>query len=155
MFNYFRQRKKLKALSKFINLWYNACMMDIKEEKLFDPRPKVGAVCFFIGSIDSLCQSLQLDDRKFISISLNFFRDKHFYKFDQIAPAILDNYFLRNQRIKFATDAMKIGMDSFKDWYNSSFLSTIQLETFSYLISEWNRKPNLEGEELFILIKNK
>ena len=72
MFNYFKRRKKLKTLYKIMNLWYNACMMDIKGEELFEPRPKVGAVCFFIGSIDSLCQSLQVEDRQFISISLNF-----------------------------------------------------------------------------------
>lgn len=152
MFNYFRQRKKLKALYKIINLWYNACMMDIVSEDLFEPRPKVGVVCFFIGSIDSLCQSLQLVDRQFASIILNFFRDKKLYKFDIIAPAILINYFGNNQRVKFATDTMKIGMDSFGVWYNSSFLSTEGLKKFSSLIKDWNRKPNLEGDELFLLI---
>lgn len=153
MFNYFRQRKKLKALYKIINLWYNACMIDIVSEDLFEPRPKVGVVCFFIGSIDSLCQSLQLVDRQFVSITLDFFRDKKLYKFDMMAPAILNNYFGNNQRVKFATETMKIGMDSFRVWYNSSFLSTEVLKRFSSLIKEWNRKPNLEGDELLLFIK--
>ena len=48
--------------------------IDIVSEDLFEPRPKVSVVCFFIGSIDSLCQSLQLVDRQFVSITLDLKR---------------------------------------------------------------------------------
>lgn len=155
MFEFFKRRKQLKALNEILNLWYNACTIEINPEYLFEPRPKLGSVCFFIGSIDSFCQSLGFSDEKFLEIALNFFKDKNFYKFDEIASAVLLNYFGNNQRVKFATDNMKIGMDASRDWYNSSFLSTTPLERFANLIREWNRKPNLEGEELFLLIKNK
>ncbi|MDP2365063.1 MAG: hypothetical protein Q8M94_15000 [Ignavibacteria bacterium] len=152
MFGYFKKRRQLKALYKILNLWYNACILEINSKDLFEPRPKLGCVCFFIGSIDSVCQSLGFSDETFLEIALNFFKEKTFYKFDDIASSVLLNYFGNNQRVKFAKDNMKIGMDAYRDWYNSSFLSKTPIERFMNLIREWNRKPNLEGDELFLLI---
>lgn len=153
MFGYFKKRRQLKALYKILDLWYNACISEVNSKDLFEPRPKLGSVCFFIGSIDSVCQSLGFSDEKFLEIALNFFKEKTFYKFDEIASAVLLNYFGKNQRVKFASDNMKIGMDAYRDWYNSAFLSTTPLDRFSSLIREWNRKPSLEGDELFLFLK--
>lgn len=153
MFGYFKKRRQLKALYKILNLWYNACISEVDSKDLFEPRPKLGYVCFFIGSIDSACQSLDFSDEKFLEIALKFFKDKTFYKYDEIASAVLLNYFGNNQRVKFATDNMKLGMDAFQHWYNTSFLSINDAEKLSELIKEWNRKPNLEGDELFLFVK--
>jgi hypothetical protein len=152
MIRYLQNRKRVKLVNKIIDLWYGSSMKSIKVEDLFEPRPKLGTVCFFIGSIDSLCQSLKLEDSLFAKISLNFFSDKDFYKFNQIAPALLKNYFGNNQRVEFATYAMKLGAMSFLDWYNSSFLSIEAVDKLAKLIKEWNRKPNLEGDEIYLFI---
>jgi hypothetical protein len=62
------------------------------------------------------------------------------------------NYFGKNQRIEFATEVMKFGMDAFQVWYNSSFLSFEASETLSKLIKQWKTKPDLDAEEIKLLV---
>ena len=148
-----KKRKKTKTFLKVITLWYNLSMDNVSHEDLFEPRPKLGTVCYFLGAIDSLCQRWDIDDASFAELSVKFFMDKEQYFFNDIANHILMNYFGKNQRVEFATLSMIKGGNAFRDWIDSSVPSSTATETLSELITEWKRKPNLGVDEVPLLTK--
>jgi hypothetical protein len=82
MIKIFQSYKHKKAFNKVMTLWYQTSMNNVTTEDLFEPRPKVGTVCYFIGAIDSMSQRLNLDDLAFGKLAADFFRDKSKFYFN-------------------------------------------------------------------------
>lgn len=149
MINFYTKRRRTKTIKEIFLLWFESCFSFINMHKLYEPRPKIGAICFFIGSLDSLCQSLSIDDITFAKLNNSIFNKVGFYP--QIVLSIVVNYFGKGQHIEFATQAMKIGGKEFSVWYNSSFLETNSVKKLSILIDEWNSNPTLLPNEIRLL----
>jgi hypothetical protein len=143
---FFKKRKKIKAIEEIILLWHSVCMQYIESEKLSEPRPLVGTCCFFIGSIDSICQSTKLNDKEFADISISLMKKMNFPK--NVVLSILTNFYGKNEREVFAFNAMKVGMDSLSKWYNSSFTSEDSAKVLAMQISEWYKNPNMSVSEI-------
>ena len=76
-------------LHETLSLWYSICMSNLKTRDLYEPRPKIGTICFFIGSIDSFCQHMNIEVSKFTKTLLDFFKEKKFFKFNEMPSEVV------------------------------------------------------------------
>jgi len=140
------EKKNGDNLETIIKLWLSECIAKIDTAKLNEPRPLVGACCFFIGSIDNLCQIKNIDDKSFAKYSIDILTQFNFPK--EVISAILNNYFGKNLRVEFATNAMFEGGRSFNKWIQSNYTSDDAKNNFSTLVNKWFKNPDLTPDEL-------
>ena len=127
-------------------LWYNQSISFVDTNKLNEPRVMVGLHYFYIGSIDSMCQALKIEDVEFAKIVTRL-KDK--LSLSQIyVGQILKNFYLENKRDRFSLEASIEGGKNFNAWYNSSFMSEKAIKSLSNLIDQWYENPDLSVEEL-------
>ena len=143
---FFKKRRKLKAIKEIILLWHSVCMKYVEIEKLSEPRPLVGTCCFFIGSIDAICQATKLNDKDFAEITVTLMIDMNFPL--AVVQSIMTNFYGKNERVTFAFNAIKAGIDSLLKWYNTSFMNEDSTKVLSIQISEWYKNPNISSNEL-------
>ena len=134
-----------------LSLWYDVCMKNVKADDLSKTRSKIGAICFFIGSIQIHCKNMKLDGFKWVEIMCIFFLQNYFQEFGHLAANIFMTYYKGRHKVEFATISMKQGAAAFLDWYYSSFPSRDAVDNLVELIRVWNKQPEMKGDEIYLL----
>lgn len=150
MFNFFKsdKDKKLETINKIkkqILLWHHACMLVIDKGSLKKPRPQIGAILFFLGSIDCLCQTYKINDYKvFTELGIELLEIMGFKKL--IIMPISMNFYTRRPDNEFALQANAEGGKKITEFIFRK--NTIAPLAFGALVREWAEKPNLYPEDL-------
>lgn len=147
------EKKEENDIETVMNIWLSKCISTIDTEKLNEPRPLIGACCFFIGSIDNFCQIKNIDDVSFAKYSIDILTRVNFPK--EIISTILYNYFGKNSKVEFATEAMIEGGRSFSKWIQSNYSNEEPINAFSLLVNKWYKNPNLKPDELPLFVNAK
>lgn len=146
MFNFFKsdKDKKLEAIGKQILLWNKACMVGVDESLLKEPRPQVGAILFFLGGIDNLCQANQIDDKTFAKLSMELLDIMGFKK--EFTVPILKNFYLNRPDNEFALQANIEGGKKITDFLSGK--NKMAPLAFGAFVREWTEEPNLKPEDV-------
>lgn len=85
--------------------WHEACMIFLANDQqlLNEPRSKLGACLFFIGSIDYLCQHYHINDVDFAKITDSLLQKVGFPSW--LIITVIANFYLKNNKSKFALEA--------------------------------------------------
>ncbi len=138
-------------IETIMKLWISECISNIDIKKINEPRPLVGICCFFIGSIDNLCQSNNIDDKIFVKYSMDIMMGFNFPS--DVLMAILSNYYGENSRVVFATNTMILGGNSFIKWKQSNYSDIKTTKVLASLVDSWYKNPDLTVDELSLFIK--
>ncbi len=149
MFDFFKSKinKKHDAIKKQMLIWNQACLMGVEEELLNLPRPKVGAILFFIGGIDNLCQANEIDDKEFTEIGIELLEQMGFPS-EFIKPIFL-NFYTQQNKNEFA---MKANIEGGK--LLTEFLSgknKMAPLIFGGYVEDWAKEPGLKAEDLYLM----
>ena len=146
MFNFFKsdKNKKIEAVSKRILLWHKACMLEVDKNLLKAPRPMVGAVLFFIGSIDNVCQSGNIDDKAFAKLAVELLDIMGFPK--DFAIPIFKNFYTQQIKSEFAIKANIEGGKKIAGFLSGkNEFAPLAFEAF---VHEWAENPDLGPDEI-------
>lgn len=148
MFNLFKSNKdkKIEAISKQALLWHKACMLGVDESLLKEPRPMVGAILFFTGSIDNLCQANNIDDKTFAELGVKLLDIMGFPK-DFVVP-IFKNFHIQENNCEFALSANIEGGKKLTEFLSKE--NEIAPLVFGAFVREWAENPNLGNEEVYL-----
>lgn len=138
--------KKIEAIGKRVLLWHEACMMGVDKEMLKEPRPMTGAILFFAGSVDNLCQANSIDDITFIELAMLLLESVGFSK-DVTAP-IITNFYTKTSNSKFAVMANVEGGQKLTDWLSRK--DQLAPLAFGAFIREWVENPEIGPEEVYL-----
>ncbi len=150
MFKLFKsdKDKKLEAIRKQILLWHHACMLGVDENLLKEPRPQIGAILFFLGSVDSLCQAYAInDDKVFADLGIELLEIMGFKK--EIIILISMNFYTRRPDNEFALQANVEGGRKITEFLFKE--NTIAPLAFGAFVSEWAQKPDLCPDDMPLL----
>lgn len=141
MFNFFKsdKDKKIEGIRKEILLWHKACMFGIDKHLLEEPKPMVGSILFFLGSIDSLCKVNAIGEETFYEVGIELLDIMGFSK-DFTIPILL-NYYVERPENEFAINANTEGGKRITDFISGEDKSAPLI--FGSLVKEWTKKPNL------------
>ena len=146
MFNFFKsdKSKKIEFISKQILFWHKTCMIEVDMDLLKKPRPIVGAILFFIGSIDNLCQAGNIDDKDFAKLAIELLDIMGFQK-DFIIP-ILKNFYTQQIKSEFALKANLEGGKKIGEFLSDkNEFAPLAFEAF---VREWAENPDLGSDEV-------
>ena len=143
------------AVKKQFLIWHDACMMFVTDEtegeglvankKMLDePRPKLGACLFFIGSIDYLCQNYDIRDADFMKLADSLLQEVGYPRW--LIASIMVNFCVHEQRPDFAVQVMAEGGQRLADFLNGK--NQFAPYAFSSLVREWAQNPELGADEL-------
>jgi hypothetical protein len=146
MFNFFKsdKNKKYEAISKQILLWHKACMIGVDENSLKTPRPMVGAILFFIGSIDYVCQANNIDNETFAKITVELLNTMGFP--EKISITILKNFYTQKIESEFARNANIEGGKKIAGFLSGK--NEIAPLSFEVFVREWSENPNIGPDEV-------
>ena len=146
MFNFFKsgKNKKIEAVSKQILLWHKACMIGVDENLLKAPRPMVGAILFFIGSIDNVCQANNIDDKTFAELTIELLYIMGFPKKHSIP--IFKNFYTQKIGSEFALKANIEGGKKIAGFLSGK--NEIAPLAFEAFVREWAENPDLGPDEV-------
>lgn len=149
MFNFFKPGKEkiLKTIRKQILIWHEACMICMTEEGkdlLKEPRPQVGAILFFLGSIDNLCQANKIDDKTFGELAIELLGIMGFQK--NITIPIVTNFYTKQTNNKFALKANLEGGQKLTDFLSGESVDAPL--SFVAFVYEWAENPDLGPEDV-------
>ena len=146
MWPFKKKNNKIEAISKQILIWYKVCMIGVDMDLLKEPRPTVGAILFFIGSIDNLCQSGNVDDKDFAKLAIELLGIMGFQK-DFTIP-ILKNFYTQQVKSEFALKANLEGGKKISEFLSGkNEFASLAFEAF---VREWAEKPDLIAKERFL-----
>jgi len=134
------------AIEKQILIWHQACLMGVDMDLLKKPRPMLGAILFFIGSIDNLCQANNIDDKNFAKLAIELL-DKMGFQKDFTVP-ILKNFYTQQKESKFALKANIEGGKKLNEFLSGT--NEFAPLAFEALVREWAENPNIGQDELFL-----
>lgn len=148
MFNFFKSAKdkKLEAIGKQMLIWHKACLMGVEEDVLKEPRPQVGAILFFIGGIDNLCQANQIDDKTFAELAIELLDIMGFKK--EFTVPILKNFYLQRPNNKFALQANIEGGKALTTFLSGK--NKMAPLVFGLSVQEWAENPDLDQEDVVL-----
>jgi hypothetical protein len=149
MFNIFGsdKNKKIEAIDKQILLWHRACSIGADMNLLKEPKPMVGAILFFIGSIDNLCQANNIDDKTFAELSIKLLDKMGFQK--DVIVLILKNFYTQQKKSEFALKANLEGGRTLNEFLSGK--NELAALAFGAFVREWAENPNLGPDELYLL----
>jgi hypothetical protein len=149
MFNIFGSKKSkiIKAIDKQILLWHRACSIGADKNLLKKPKPMVGAILFFAGSIDNLCQANNIDDKTFADLSIELLYIMGFKK-DIFIP-ILNNFYTQQKKSEFALKANLEGGRKLNEFLSGK--NEFAALAFGAFLEEWAENPNLGPDELYLI----
>lgn len=144
MFCFFRKSPK-KVVKKQFLIWYEGCMMFLVNEQhlLDEPRPKLGACLFLLGSIDYLCQNYHIDDVDFAKIADSLLQKVGFPSW--LIATVTANFYLKDNKPKFALEANLEGGKRIGEFLRGE--NKLAPYVFSSLVREWAENPDLTAEE--------
>ena len=146
MFNFFKS-SPASIVKRQFTIWHDACVMFLpgKDIHLLDePRPKLGACLFFIGSIDYLCQNHGVDDSDFAKITDSLL-SKDVYP-SWLVASVMVNFYAKDKKPKFALDANLEGGKRLGEFLRGE--NKMAPYVFSSLVREWAENPELTADEL-------
>ena len=146
MLNFFRpsKNKKIEAIEKQILIWHRACLIGVDMNLLKKPRPMVGAILFFIGSIDNLCQANNIDDKDFAKLSIELLDKMRFQK--DITVPILKNFYTQQKKSEFTLKANIEGGKKLNEFLSGK--NEFAPLAFECFVREWAENPNLGPDEV-------
>jgi hypothetical protein len=148
MFGFLKPNKKVKGVIKTFLLWHQACSIFMDQEALNTPRGKLGAACFFVGSIDAICQPYKLGDKEWALVTEELITSIGFPS--GFSKPIIKSYCLEFESSPpFIQEAIMEGGKA-----TSLFLSgknKMSPMTFMTLLSEWSKNPDLSADEVSFL----
>lgn len=151
MSNFF-QKSPTNAVNKQFLVWHDACMMFLQDEDehlLDEPRPKLGACLFFIGSIDYLCQNQGIEDVEFTKL-VHSILEKLYPSW--LISSVMINFYAKNKKPKFALDANLEGGKHIAEFLTGK--NKMAPYVFSSLVREWAENPNLTPNEIPLFDQN-
>ena len=146
MFDFFKKNPE-SVVKKQFSIWHDACMMFLQDEDkslLDEPRPKLGACLFFIGSIDYLCQNYGIEDIAFAKLSRSLLEKLNYPSW--LISSILINFYAKDKKPKFALDANLEGGKRIAEFLTGK--NKMSPYVFSSLVREWAEKPDLTPDEM-------
>lgn len=146
MFNLFKKSPK-KIVEKQFSIWHDACMMFLQGEDMYllnEPRPKLGACLFFIGSIDYLCHNHGIEDIEFARLSRSILEKLNYPTW--LITSVLVNFYAKDKKPKFALDANLEGGQRIAEFLTGK--NKMSPYVFSSLVREWAKKPDLTPDEM-------
>lgn len=147
MFNFFK-KSPISVIKKQFAIWHEACMMFPPDEGLRllnEPRPKLGACLFFMGSIDYLCKNYGIeDDIEFAKLTTSVLEKLGYPSW--LISILLINFYAKNKRPKFALDANLEGGNRLADFLTGK--NKMAPHVFWSLVQEWAKIPNLTPDEM-------
>lgn len=139
------ENEKLEKIGKQIILWHKACMSGLDNPHLLkEPRPMIGAILFFLGSIDNLCQANDIDDQKFAKLGLELLDIMGFPK--EVTATIFKNFYTQKIENKFALYANIEGGKTITEFLSGE--NKIAPLAFGAFVEEWGENPDLEPREI-------
>ena len=139
------------AIEKQILIWHQVCLIGVDLDLLKQPRPMVGAILFFIGSIDNLCQTNNIDDKSFAKLAIELLGKIGFRK--DVTEPILRNFYTQQTKSKFALKANIAGGKKLNEFLSGkNELAPLAFEAF---VREWAENPKLDQEDLFLFQEEK
>jgi|GEM_PF-2638428 hypothetical protein len=153
MFNFFKsgKEKKLEAIGEQILLWHKACIISMtgaEKDLLKEPRPQVGAVLYFLGSIDNLCQANKIDDQTFGEFAIKLLDIMGFQK--KFTIPIVANFYTQRTDNKFALKANIEGGKKLTDFLSGENLMAPL--AFGAFVREWADHPDLGPEDVSLFV---
>ena len=146
MFNFFKsdKNKKIEAVSNQILLWHKACMLGVDKNLIKKPRPMVGAILFFLGSIDNVCQSGNINDKDFAELAVALLYIMGFPK--DFAIPIFKNFYTQQIKSEFALKANIEGGKKIAGFLSGkNEFAPLAFEAF---VREWAENPDLGPDEV-------
>lgn len=149
MFNFLKSQKSKKydAIKKQILIWNQACLMGVEDELLNLPRPKVGAILFFIGGIDNLCQANQIDDDEFAKIGIELLEQIGFPS--EVIRPIFVNFYTQQNKNEFALKANIEGGKLLSEFLSGK--NEMAPLAFGAYVRDWAEEPDLKAEDLYLM----
>jgi hypothetical protein len=132
------------AIKKKILTWHQACLTGVDMDLLKKPRPMVGAILFFLGSIDNLCQANNLDDKNFAKLAIELLDKLGFQK--NFTVPILNNFYTQQKKSEFAINANIEGGKKLNEFLSGK--NEFAPLAFEALVREWAENPNFGQDEL-------
>lgn len=139
--------EKLGAIGKKIILWHEACMLCTDEKLLKEPRAMVGAILFFWGSIDNICQANNIDDRTFFDLGVELLSAMGFP--EGVVVPIFKNFYIHHINSDFASNAIFEGSKSFAEFFSGR--NKMASLVFSISVCEWAENPSI-GSDVDLLL---
>lgn len=137
--------KKSEFIHYAIAKWYTACMITIEKDLLSKPRPYTGAVLFFLGSIDNLCQSMEIAEEDFIITAISILDNLGFEQKITI-PVIRNFYSEKTKKSDFAMNANLEGGRKIAEFLSGK--NNAAPIIFAELVEEWNKNPDFSDLDL-------
>ena len=149
MFNFLKSKKSKQAelLNTQIFLWLTSCLDWVNKSLLNEPRPKVGAILFFIWSIDNISKIYSLSDESFAKLAIDSLETMWFPK--EVTIPVFQNFYTNPSRNKFALQANIEWGKNVADFYANK--NPLSVFVFWNLVREWAMKPELWKDDLFLL----
>lgn len=144
MWSFNKKKNKIEAISKQILLWHKACMSGVDENLLKSPRPMVGAILFFIGSIDKVCQANNIDDKIFSELTVELLYIMGFPK--NISIPIFKNFYTQKSVSEFALKANIEGGKKIAGFLSGK--NEIAPLAFEAFVREWAENEDIGADEV-------
>lgn len=145
----FFKKNPESVVKKQFSIWHDACMVFIQDEDkalLDEPRPKLGACLFFIGSIDYLCQTYGIEDTAFAKLSRSLLINLNYPSW--LISSIVIKFYVKDKKLKFALDANLEGGKRIAEFLTGK--NKMSPYVFSSLVREWAKKPDLTADEVLL-----
>ncbi len=148
MFNFFKKDKdkKIEAIGKQILLFHEACNIGVDEEMLQLPRPMIGAILFFAGAVDNLCQANEIDDTTFAKLSILILESIGFPK--DITMPIIKNFYTKINNSNFALIANVEGGKTLSAWLSQK--NNLAPLTFGVFVRKWAQEPDINENDTYL-----
>ena len=143
-----KEQKQTDLIYEIMNAWHAGCVASVDSKELLkEPRVIAGTILFFIGSIDNLCQSANLDDKKFGELALGILENIG-YPGEIPGLIFLNFYNPTKKQSAFALSANTEGGRCVGQFIANR--NPMICSIFSTLVSEWAKNPEMTGEDLYL-----
>ena len=143
-----KEQKKTDLIYEIMTIWHTNCISSVGDsESLKAPRVIVGAILFFVGSMDNLCRSADFDDNKFMKCTIDMLEALEYPK-EFLLPIFMNFYNPEKMQSIFASSANIEGGRSVEIFLNNKDLAVCSV--FSKLVEEWAANPEMTGEDLYL-----
>jgi hypothetical protein len=136
--------KKISVIENSVMMWYATCMATIDKDLLRELRPYLGSLFYFLGSIDSMCQSANINNRDFVVLAIDLL-NKLGFGGKLLVPSVR-SFCNEPSANKFALDANIAGGKDISQFFaNRNPPVSFHIKE---LLEEWNKNPSLTEEEI-------